>query len=93
MQALQHKTSPQNIDGLVEAVETAYANMDRTTLNYVFLSLQTSMESTMLAKGSNKYKLCPMSKDRLRGQGELSIGVMCDPEAIVTRNSILLEGK
>lgn len=82
IQSLQHQHAPNNIDELIAAAETSFRDYPDEKLNDVFLSLQKCMESIMLAKGDNGYKLQHMAKERLRREGCLPETVNCSQEAI-----------
>lgn len=62
IQALQHQQAPRTIDELVGGVQATFEELDRVTLDNVFLSLQKCIECAMLDKGGNAYTLPPMSK-------------------------------
>lgn len=82
IQALQHKASPNTIDELIECVQNAFNDLDRETVDNVFLTLQTCMESTMLAEGGNSYKIPHINKAKLRREGQLPATLVCSQEAL-----------
>ena len=53
IQSLQHEASPNTIDELIDCVQQAFNKLEVTTLNNVFTTLQTCMESIMLTGGGN----------------------------------------
>ena len=61
-QSLQYKSSPKNIDELVEAVEKSFQKLHQSNLNNVFLILQKVMKTCILGDDDNSYKLPHMSK-------------------------------
>ena len=89
IQSLQHRTSPRNIDELIQAVGDAYAAKSRETIDTVFLSLQMAMESTMLHNGSNNFKFQHMSKEKLRREGRLPVSISCKPDAVSQARNVL----
>lgn len=84
IQSLQHQQSPTSIDELIECVQSAFNEQHPDKLDNVFLTLQTCMESTMLEKDGNKYKIPHMSKESLRRTGRLPVSIKCSEEALAT---------
>ena len=82
IQSLQYKYAPRGIDELVTTVEDTFENMDHQTLNKVWLTLQTVMGSIMEAKGSNKYRIYHMNKDKLIREGTLPTSIECKQELL-----------
>jgi len=93
IQSLQHKECPTTIDELVIAVEKAFNDEIPETLDNVFFSLQQAMQSSMIDRGGNKYKLQHMGKERLCNVGELPITLKCDEDLITSRRDCLFEYK
>lgn len=56
IQSIQHRTSQNNIDELINVVINAFNDENPNTLDNVFLSLQCAMEDT-LKVNTNKYKV------------------------------------
>jgi len=77
-QSLQLKESPKPIDELVSAVVKSYGNFSLVKSNRIFLSLQLCMIEIMKAKGSNKYKIPHVNKERLEREGQLPTQMKCD---------------
>lgn len=77
IQALQHQNAPKSIDDLIECVHKAFEDLEWTSLDDVFLSLQMAMNSCMKCEGGNQYKLEHMSKKKLRKQGKLLESIVC----------------
>jgi hypothetical protein len=77
IQSLQQKKHTNTIPELVKAGEDSFVELDRHTLNKVFLTHQQVLEQIILCGGGNNYKLPHMGKERLLRQGQLpmSIGV------------------
>lgn len=82
IQALQHQMVTRNIDELISAVEAAFQQLDRDTLDSVFLTLQTCMENIMLTNGNNSYKIPHINKEKLRRENRLPINLICNVEAV-----------
>lgn len=91
IQSLQHKKCPNTIDELVTAVENAFEEQTPETLDNVFLSLQQAMQSSMIVRGGNRYKLQHMGKERLRNAGQLPISLRCDEDLISSCREYLVE--
>ena len=89
IQALQHEHSPKTIDDLVSVTEGAFADMESTKLNDVFLSYHLAMESAMKVGGGNNYKLQHIGKEKLRREGRLPIAIKCSDEALEIANAHL----
>ena len=47
---------------LIECVQDAFDKLERNTLDNVFITLQTGMESIMLKGGRNSYKIPHINK-------------------------------
>lgn len=87
IQSLQHQESPKTIDELIECVQNAFNALSRDKLDNVFLTLQKCMESTLMARGDNNYKIQHMNKEKLRREGRLPVSIMCNEEALaIARN-------
>jgi hypothetical protein len=71
IQSLQHQRSPRSIDELIEAVRQSYYDINRSTLNNIFLTLQQCFIEIMKCGGGNNYKLPHMPKAHLARQGLL----------------------
>lgn len=82
IQALQHQMVTKNMDDLISAVETAFQQLDRDTLDSVFLTLQTCMENIMISNGNNFYKITHINKEKLRRESRLPINLKCNAEAV-----------
>jgi hypothetical protein len=81
--SLQQRKQNNTIPDLVKAVEDSFVELDRHTLNKVFLTHQQYLEQIILCDGGNNYKLPHMGKERLLRQGQLpvSIGVSDELQA------------
>ena len=66
IQALQHQNAPKSIDDLIECVQRAFEDLEWTSLDDVFLSLQMAMRSSIKCSRGNNYKLEHMSKKKLQ---------------------------
>ena len=82
IQALQHQCPSRTIDDLIAATEKAFADLQETKLNYVFLTLQQCLKSVMETEGSNDYKIPHMGKDRLERAEMLPISISVAPEVV-----------
>lgn len=81
IQSLQHEASPDTIDELIDCVQHAFNKLEANTLNNVFTTLQTCMESIMLTGGGNSYKIPHLNKAKLRREGRLAEKYLCSKEA------------
>ncbi len=75
IQTLQRRKPTNTIPELVKAVKDSFDELDKVTLNKVFLTHQQCLEQTILADGGNDYKLPHMGKDRLARQGLLPVSI------------------
>jgi hypothetical protein len=75
IQSLQQKKHTNTIPELVKAVEDSFVELDRHTLNKVFLTHQQVLEQIILCGGGNNYKLPHMGKERLLRQGQLPVSI------------------
>ncbi|POM62659.1 hypothetical protein PHPALM_28151 [Phytophthora palmivora] len=67
LQALQLKHTTKNLDGLIFAVQKAFADLPSATIDKCFVTLQKVMQSVILHEGGNDYKLPRLRKDRMYG--------------------------
>ena len=79
IQSLQHKEATKTIDELIMAVEKSFDVFSTTQSNKIFLTLQSCMVEIMKIKGSNKYKIPHMKKDKLCNQGRIPSQLSCGP--------------
>ncbi|KAI5381831.1 hypothetical protein KIW84_UN0398 [Lathyrus oleraceus] len=79
IQSLQYKEAPKTIDELISAVVKSFENFPSIKSNRIFVSLQLCMIEIMKEKGSNKYKIPHVNKERLERVGQLPIQIKCDP--------------
>lgn len=56
IQSLQYRKPTNSIDGLINAVEEAYARLERKTLDKCFVTLQKVMECILLHEGGNAHR-------------------------------------
>lgn len=78
IQSLQHKEAPKAIDELVNAVVKSFENFSSVKSNYI-LTLHLGMIEIMKAKGSNKYKIPHVNKEKLEREEQLPTQMKCDP--------------
>ncbi|XP_074356479.1 uncharacterized protein LOC141696200 [Apium graveolens] len=71
IQGLQHEKALKTVGELVDAVNEAYKEVEPSTLNYVWLSLQNCMTDILKNDGNNNYKLPHIGKKRLERLGQL----------------------
>ncbi|KAI5396852.1 hypothetical protein KIW84_062904 [Lathyrus oleraceus] len=79
IQSLQYKEAPKTIDELISAVVKSFENFPSIKSNRIFVSLQLCMIEIMKEKGSNKYKIPHVNKERLERVRQLPIQIKCDP--------------
>ena len=82
IQALHHQSAPKFIDDLIECVQRAFEDLEWTSLDDVFLSLQMAMRSSIKCSGGNNYKLEHMSKRKLRREGTIMESITCAPDVL-----------
>jgi hypothetical protein len=63
------------ITELVGAVEESFMELDRLTLNELFVTHQRVLEAIIMNDGGNKYRLPHMIKDELLRRGQLPVPV------------------
>jgi hypothetical protein len=80
IQALQYRKDCRGVEDLVGAVNDAFQEMAEDTLNKIFLTLQTCMESILSIFGCNIYKTPHTSKDALKRAHKLPVSFPCDRE-------------
>lgn len=78
IQSLQVQTAAKNVTELLNAVFSAYEEMSHSTLNNVFLSLQSCMVEIMKVRGHNNYKVPHMHKSVLLREGRLPTNIEVD---------------
>jgi hypothetical protein len=93
IQALKDKESCKDVDALVGAVERAFWNQPKETLDNVFLSLQMVMQESLRVDGGNNYKLKHMGKAKLRKAGLCPTSINCDPELIIRGKKVLKDAE
>jgi hypothetical protein len=69
-----------NMDELIENVQTKFDEYDPSTLNRVFLTLQSCLIEVMKDGGGNRYKIPHINKDRLEALGVLPKSLSVDRE-------------
>jgi hypothetical protein len=79
IQSIQYRVPRKNIEELIEAVYVAFAELDRCTLNNIFLTLQHCMICIMKNDGNIDYKIPHMGKAKLARAGQLPETLPCDP--------------
>ena len=62
----------------------AYWEQSAETVENVFITVQKVMECSMIAEGSNKFKLPHMGKSKLRRQGQLQHILQVPEEVLLT---------
>ena len=93
IQALKDKESCKDVDALVGAVERAFWNQPKETLDNVFLSLQMVMQESLRVDGGNNYKLKHMGKAKLRKAGLCPTSINCDPELNIRGKKVLKDAE
>jgi hypothetical protein len=69
-----------NMDELIENVQNKFDEYDPSTLNRVFLTLQSCLIEVMKDGGGNRYKIPHINKDRLEALGVLPKSLSVDRE-------------
>lgn len=75
IQSLQTETSCKTVEELVNAVKNSFERLSPTTLNNVFLSLQSCMVEILKVRGQNSYKVPHMKKGTLIREGRLPVNL------------------
>jgi hypothetical protein len=82
IQALQQKKRMQKVEDLVAAVEASFDELPIEKLNYVFLTLQTTMVKVLEVLGENHYELPHIGKERLEHLNELPTSISIDESTL-----------
>lgn len=77
IQALQQKKTMHSIDDVVKAVQDAYYEIRRDTLDDTFVTLMSVMEQILLSKGCNKFDIPHINKQQRRKNGERLDSLVC----------------
>lgn len=80
LQSMTQRRISRNIDELIQNVHLEFHEHRPEILYRVFLTLQGCMTEVMKARGSNKYKIPHMSKEKLEALGILPKALSCDRE-------------
>ncbi|KAG3138366.1 hypothetical protein PI126_g16953 [Phytophthora idaei] len=86
IQSLEYKKKARTIENLVDNVEEAYNELDYSTLDRVFVTLQSVLHASMDVDGSNEYAIPHLAKERLR----TSNGILPPPPSL-SYNSIVFD--
>ena len=89
IQVLQHQSEPKSINDLIEFIQRAFEDLEWTSLDDVFLSLQMAMRSSIKCSGGNNYKLEHMSKKKLRREETLMESITCLPDVLQSAFGLL----
>jgi hypothetical protein len=65
----------------VKAVKDIFKELDKQTLNKVFLTHPQCLETIILCDGGYNYKLLHMGKERLLRQGQLPVSISDELQA------------
>ena len=72
LQSLHWKqTTNDSIDGLIENVQSAWERFDPTKLNRVWLTHMCCLDSIIIDRGGNDYKIPHIGKESLENQNAL----------------------
>ncbi|XP_057779806.1 uncharacterized protein LOC130998404 [Salvia miltiorrhiza] len=93
IQSLQTESMSTNVDGLVNAVINSFNELSPTTLNKVFLSLQSCMVEILKVKGRNSYKIPHLGKDALIRQDMLPLNLQVPSELVRECISYLIDNE
>ncbi|XP_057763964.1 uncharacterized protein LOC130985140 [Salvia miltiorrhiza] len=91
IQSLQTESMSTNVDGLVNAVIKSFNELRPSTLNKVFISLQSCMVEILKVKGRNSYKIPHLGKDALIRQDKLPLNLQVPSELVRECLSYLIE--
>lgn len=80
IQSLQHETTCNTLDELINVVIQSFYELSPHTLNKVFLTLQGCLIEILKVRGHNSYKIPHMGKDALMRQGQLPENIECSKE-------------
>ncbi|XP_057803452.1 uncharacterized protein LOC131018765 [Salvia miltiorrhiza] len=93
IQSLQTESMSTNVDGLVNVVINSLNELSPTTLNKVFLSLQSCMVEILKVKGRNRYKIPHLGKDALIRQDMLPLNLQVPSEFVRECISYLIDNR
>ncbi|XP_057771069.1 uncharacterized protein LOC130990857 [Salvia miltiorrhiza] len=91
IQSLQTESVSTNVDGLVNVVINSFNELSPTTLNKVFLSLQSCMIEILKVKGRNSYKIPHLGKNALIKQDMLPLNLQVPSELVRECISYLID--
>ncbi|KAJ0394738.1 hypothetical protein ATCC90586_008852 [Pythium insidiosum] len=83
IQSLQYQRECRGVQELIDDVGETFVEMQSSTLNKIFLTLQAVMEQILLADGGKAFKIPHKGKDSLAKKGELPVSFPCSQEAAV----------
>lgn len=70
------------MEQLVDAVESAFVELEYVTLSKSFLTLQSVLKQAMLGRGGNTNKIPHLGKDKWARAGYLPLSLPCSSEAV-----------
>ncbi|XP_057770715.1 uncharacterized protein LOC130990503 [Salvia miltiorrhiza] len=91
IQSLQIESMSTNVDGLVNAVINSFNELSPTTLNKVFLSLQSCMVEILKVKRRNSNKIPHLGNDALIRQNMLPLNLQVPSELVRECISYLID--
>ncbi|ETM98069.1 hypothetical protein PPTG_19821 [Phytophthora nicotianae INRA-310] len=71
LQSLQHKKKAKTIENLVDNVDAAFKQLDFSTIDRVFVTMQSVLQVSMDVNGSNKYKIPHLFKRQIEKRNDL----------------------
>lgn len=77
-----HKKMPKDVDGMMDAVNEAFYELEARTLANVWLSYQYVMNEVLKVKGSNDYLVPHVNKKKLASEGKLPVQVLAPMWAV-----------
>jgi hypothetical protein len=80
IQSLQEKKRTQTVPELVKAVQDSFEELDRLSLNKVFITHQQCLQEIILCDGGNNYKIPHMGKVKLARPGQLPVSIQVKDE-------------
>ena len=86
IQDLKLKQYPKQMDDLVADTDVAFADIDSSKLNNVFLSYNLVMKIAMKVGGENNYKLQNICKAKLQREGSIPNTINHSDEALDIAN-------
>lgn len=77
---VQYSILVANTERLIDAVKKEYTDIQKNTLDNVFLTLQSCMQEVLKCRSGNEYKLPHVGKESMRRRGVLPSTFTCNEQ-------------